>query len=88
MKLNVPLILRRLCVSWFWIGTIFIFLFLPSLLYVFRPSKSINILVWADLFSSQMITQFEQETGIKVYVSYFTSNEELFVKLKSTGWLV
>lgn len=84
MQRDIKTVFTRFCISWFWIALIFFFLYLPSFVYMLRPTKSINILVWADLFSAQMISQFEKETGISVYVSYFTSNEELFVKLKST----
>lgn len=84
MMQNRLLYITRFLMSWFWIFTIFLLLFLPSFFYMMRPSKSINILVWADLFSPHMIKKFEDKTGIKVYVSYFTSNEELFVKLKGT----
>jgi spermidine/putrescine transport system substrate-binding protein len=31
-----------------------------------------------------ILARFEKETGIKVYLNYFESNEELFVKLKAT----
>ena len=32
-----------------------------------------------------MIAKFEKETGIKVQLTYFTSNEELMTKIKATG---
>lgn len=41
-------------------------------------------MTWADLLDQDLIEQFEQETGIKVHLSYFESNEELYARFKAT----
>ena len=46
--------------------------------------KSLNVFTWGDMLSPAMVQQFEKETGIKVRLSYYSSNEELLVKLKAT----
>lgn len=47
--------------------------------------NSITVFTWSGVFSQDYIKKFEQETGIKVYLSYYASNEELLVKLRATG---
>lgn len=59
------------------------FLQMPAFLNQFRSQKSINILVWPNVMDAQYLKAFEQETGIKVYLSYFENYEELLVKMQS-----
>jgi spermidine/putrescine transport system substrate-binding protein len=61
-----------------------LFLYYPRLLKNWYRDKSITILVWPTVLDAEYVTAFEQETGIKVYVSYFEHNEELLVKLQAT----
>ena len=58
-------------------------LFLPVLEY-YRTERSINVFCWPDALDINYIKKFEQKTGIKVYITYYDTNEELLVKLKST----
>lgn len=48
--------------------------------------KHINVLVWGQILDKEFVSDFEKETGIRVNMSYFENNEELFVKLKSTNF--
>ena len=59
------------------------FLQLPSLFARFRVQRSINILMWPNAIDAQYFVEFEQKMGIKVYLSYFESYEELLVKIRS-----
>jgi spermidine/putrescine transport system permease protein len=43
----------------------------------------INVFVWTEYVSDAAIEAFEKETGIKVNVSTYSSNEDLLAKLKS-----
>lgn len=43
----------------------------------------INVFVWTEYVSEAAIKGFEKETGIKVNVSTYSSNEDLLAKLKS-----
>jgi spermidine/putrescine transport system permease protein len=43
----------------------------------------INVFVWTEYVSDAAISAFEEETGIKVNVSTYSSNEDLLAKLKS-----
>jgi spermidine/putrescine transport system substrate-binding protein len=50
--------------------------------------KTINIYTWEEYLPAATLEAFQKETGIKVNVSYFASNEELLAKLQggATGY--
>ncbi len=70
-----------------WILLILFFLCLPQFIaFIYTPmSRSINIFVWPMMIDAQKLVMFEKKTGIKVYVHYYESNEELLQKLRITG---
>ena len=43
----------------------------------------LNVFIWTEYVSESAIDAFEEETGIKVNVSTYSSNEDLMAKLKS-----
>ena len=43
----------------------------------------LNVFIWTEYVSESAIQAFEQETGIKVNVSTFSSNEDMLAKFKS-----
>ena len=65
------------------VGSIFIFLRIPVFLSSFYSDKSINVLVLPNIFDTSYIKEFEKESGIKVYITYFDTYEELMVKMRS-----
>ncbi len=68
----------------FWLSMIFLFLFSPLIMHVFTQPKSLNLFIWPMILDPRVLAEFEQETGIKVYLNYYESNEELYSKLKAT----
>lgn len=46
-------------------------------------SGELNIFVWTEYVPDAVIEKFEEETGIKVNVSTFSSNEDMLAKVKS-----
>lgn len=68
-----------------WIILFFTFLTAP---YLFPSSKkeseTLNIFSWPEMLCPEITERFESETGIRVKRHYYTSNEELLVKLKAT----
>jgi len=68
----------------FWLVLIFAWLYLPAWWPTMNQQKTLNILAWADVFSPTIVSRFERETGIRVNMSYYESNEELMVKLRAT----
>lgn len=45
-------------------------------------SKEINLAIWGNYLSAEMQSQFEKETGIKIHISNYSSNEELLAKVQ------
>lgn len=75
--------LRLLIIS-FWILLIFGALYLPNLKWIQKKEKSINIFCWGDGIDPDVVADFERQSRIKVHLNYYSSNEELLVKLKAT----
>ncbi|MCB1081683.1 MAG: extracellular solute-binding protein, partial [Chlamydiia bacterium] len=75
----------RTLIAALWIGIFFAFL---STTHIFRPIKDdkqvLNIFSWPEILNPEIIKKFERETGITVVRHYYTSNEELLVKLKAS----
>ena len=83
--MNRPLLPRLffyILVIALWGGAIFLFLYTPLLVNMMRRQETINILAWPQVIDTQYLKKFEEKTGIKVNISYFEHNEELFTKLK------
>ena len=49
------------------------------------PKPALNIFVWGDFFDEKTLSLFTKETGIPIHVHYYTSNEELLLKLEKTN---
>ncbi len=47
--------------------------------------KVLRLSIWPNYMSEEVIKNFEKETNIKVEVSNFSTNEELYAKLKAGG---
>jgi len=77
-------LIRRIFVVGIWILFIFSVLYFPKLDIFPYQEKSLNIFVWGDILDAETLQKFEEETGIKVHISYYSSNEELLVKMKAT----
>jgi putrescine transport system substrate-binding protein len=45
------------------------------------PAKVLNLYIWSDYLAANTLSDFEKQTGIKVHVSYFDTNETLETKL-------
>ncbi|MDN3506201.1 MAG: extracellular solute-binding protein [Simkaniaceae bacterium] len=78
-------ILKRLAIIFAWVFFIFAVLYYPSWRFVPTTEKSINVFVWGDALSFSVLSKFEKETGIKVNLSYYATNEELQVKMQATS---
>jgi spermidine/putrescine transport system substrate-binding protein len=45
--------------------------------------RVVNLAIWSNYVSSELLDSFEKKTGIKVQVSNYSSNEELLAKLQA-----
>jgi len=75
----------RLSFIFFWVILFFAILYLPNLDILPYEKKSINVFAWGDVLDPTILAKFEQDTGIKLNLSYYSSNEELEVKMRATG---
>ena len=48
-----------------------------------EPKNELYLFNWSDYIPEEVITNFEQETGIKVVTDYYSSNEEMYAKVKA-----
>ncbi len=75
--------LFRLLAVCFWITVIYAFLMMP---YFFKRAdfqeKSLRVYTWAHRIDESIVRDFESKTGIKVYLKYYESSEELLTKLE------
>jgi spermidine/putrescine transport system substrate-binding protein len=46
-------------------------------------AKVVNLFTWSGYFPASVVADFEKQTGIKIQISNFSSNEELLAKLQA-----
>ena len=66
----------------FWLTLFYLFLLLPYFSSFLPEQRSICVYTWSDRIDEEIIQKFEEKTGIRVYVNYYDSNEELITKLE------
>jgi spermidine/putrescine transport system substrate-binding protein len=81
----MPKFLLRSLIICLWVVFLFGILYFPVWSPVAHEEKSLNIFAWGDILDPAVIAEYEKETGVKVHLNYYSSNEELLVKLKATG---
>ena len=74
----------RISIVAFWLSLLVFILYWPRIDWRHLESHSINVFAWGDIFDPEVVEDFEKKTGIKVHLNYYSSNEELLVKLKAT----
>lgn len=48
-----------------------------------QVKRTVSLGIWANYLASEMVTEFEKQTGIQVLISNYSSNEELLAKLQA-----
>lgn len=48
-----------------------------------QKPRILHLYCWSNYFSPTVLKQFENETGVKIDLNYFSSNEELLAKLQA-----
>lgn len=51
---------------------------------MFHKERSLTIFTWPSILDSRYLASFEKETGIKLHITYYESNQELFGKLRAS----
>ena len=81
-KYRVAAFVTRITIFLLWLAIVGFILIIPRIRFV--EHNALSVFAWPGVFSEEQIKRFEQETGIKVYLSSYASNEELLVKLRAT----
>ncbi|PCI95811.1 hypothetical protein COB11_01045 [Candidatus Aerophobetes bacterium] len=82
---TLPSIFKRSVIILAWVTIIFLILFSSNFTSKIKNNeKTLHIFTWSDVIPSGVIKNFEEEYGIKVVLDYYSSNEELFIKLKAS----
>ncbi len=68
----------------FWVLLLVAILYWPTAFFLDSTRPAITIFAWGDILNPTVIEEFAKSTGIKVHLNYYSSNEELLVKLKAT----
>lgn len=71
----------RFLITLCWIGLIYGFVMLPYFLNK-SDERSLRIYTWANRIDESILQDFENRTGIKIYLNYYESAEELLTKLE------
>lgn len=66
----------------FWVVCFFGFVLLSHVSKYFEQERSLSIYMWASKIDESVLEAFEKKTGIKIYVHYYDSNEELVSKFE------
>ena len=60
-------------------------LVLATAVHGFCADKTLNLYIWSEYIPDEIIAAFTKETGIKVNVSTYDSNEAMYAKVKLVG---
>ena len=85
MRISITAWIMRFFIFLFWIICIGIFLMLPLARTYFKQEKSLTIFTWPLMIDPIYLKNFEKETGIKLYITYFESGSGLLSKLFATN---
>lgn len=83
-KVGKSIFIIRFCILSLWIALIFGTLWMTTIQHSFTAKgNTLHIYGWPEMFLPEVLAQFEKETGIKVQMHYYTTNEEMLVKMKA-----
>lgn len=76
----------RFFIIFLWVIILFSPLYIPKIFLDknIEDDRSITVFTWSEIFDPEVVHEFETQTGIKVHFNYYSTNEELIVKLKKT----
>lgn len=68
----------------FWVCTIICPIYLSHWWEIRQNRGALHVFCWGDILHPHVVQQFEEKHKTKVIMSYYSSNEELFTKIKNT----
>lgn len=83
-RVTIVSALLRTGIILFWLLVLFGFLLLPQGINYFKQQKTLTIFTWPLMLDPIYLKKFEQETGIKLYITYYDSSSALLSKLKAS----
>lgn len=81
-KTFIRSVIRKAVIASFYVILFALFLYLPLILDLFRPSQTINVCTFAETFCPEAIERFERQSGIKVNLTYVEIDEQIFAKFR------
>ena len=76
----------RFAISCAFLGCFALYIYGPMILKkVVKPRRHLNVYLIASIIESDLLDEFEEKTGIKVYVKYCEFNPAMHTQLKITG---
>ena len=78
----IEFLLSRIIIMGFYFAMLMSCLMLPRVKELFERKDTLNVYAFTEMVSPEAIEEFERETGIKVRIQYFESNEELHAKFR------
>lgn len=74
--------IKKIFIASFYLTIFYLFLSIPGYWNAFKKKDTLNVYTFSEFFTPQSIQEFEELTGVKVYVRYFETNDELWAKFK------
>lgn len=74
----------RSSITFLWLAVLVLTLYAPKWSAFLPEENVLSVFTWGELIDTDVVQDFEHKTGIKVHLSYYSSNEELIAKLRAT----
>jgi spermidine/putrescine transport system substrate-binding protein len=81
-KLFMSRLASKVIIAGSYVVIVGLFLYLPRIIDLFRPSRTINVCTFAETFCQEAIERFERQTGIHVNLTYVEIDEQIFAKFR------
>ena len=85
MRIALVTVFSRFLIFCFWVFLIGVFLFIPRIYKYIHQDRSLTVFTWPLLLDPIYLKNFEKETGIKLYITYFENGAALLSKMAATN---
>lgn len=82
--IELRIMITRIAMVIVWLVILASFLYAPLLMQRWHNVHSLNVLIWPTMLDAKKLALFERDTGIKLSINYYESNDELVHKLRLT----